>query len=218
MEPFKFWTRYYQAGEDLNTILLVQLVMVGLTDHSAKELLSTIQISDKSIIQIPTVMLKWKWLASFGWLLTLDKCFNFVINFSAWWSFSAWRFVSGWRFFSGWGFFSGWRICGCVILYRRKDLLWLSVKTYKIFLLIFVVISIYMLTLESRRFPVLCEVSLCIKTLPNRLRNRARSYYLLNCLLSKINAAFIDILWIWYGMTSVYGRVVSVGDWLGWTS
>ena len=30
--------------------------MVGLTDHSAKELLSTIQISDESIIQIPTVI------------------------------------------------------------------------------------------------------------------------------------------------------------------
>ena len=34
-----------------------------------------------------------------------------------------------------------------------------------------------MLTLESRRFPMLGEVSFCTRTLPNRFRNGARSYY-----------------------------------------
>ena len=34
-----------------------------------------------------------------------------------------------------------------------------------------------MLTLESRMFPVLGEVSCCIRTLPNRKRNGARGYY-----------------------------------------
>ena len=32
----------------------------------------------------------------------------------------------------------------------------------------------YMLTLDSRSFPVLCEVSFLTRTLPNRLRNRAK--------------------------------------------
>ena len=36
-----------------------------------------------------------------------------------------------------------------------------------------------MLTLESRRFPVLGEVSCFIRILPNRLRNRARNYYII---------------------------------------
>ena len=34
-----------------------------------------------------------------------------------------------------------------------------------------------MLTLVSQRFPVSGEVSFCIRTLPNRSRNGARSYY-----------------------------------------
>ena len=36
---------------------------------------------------------------------------------------------------------------------------------------------IFMLTLESRRFLVLGEVSFCIRTLPNCKRNQAKSYY-----------------------------------------
>ena len=28
----------------------------------------------------------------------------------------------------------------------------------------------------------------------------------------------LTFLWIWYGMISVFGRVVLVDDWLGWTS
>ena len=35
----------------------------------------------------------------------------------------------------------------------------------------------YMLTLESQRLPVLGEVFFCLRTLPNRKRNGARSYY-----------------------------------------
>ena len=35
----------------------------------------------------------------------------------------------------------------------------------------------YMLTLESRRFPVLDEVSFSTRTLPHCLRNGAKSYY-----------------------------------------
>ena len=37
----------------------------------------------------------------------------------------------------------------------------------------------FMLTLEFQRFPVLGEVSFFVRTLPNRLRNRARSYYII---------------------------------------
>ena len=37
--------------------------------------------------------------------------------------------------------------------------------------------NIFMLTLVSQMFPVLGEVSCCIRTLPNRYRNRARGYY-----------------------------------------
>ena len=44
----------------------------------------------------------------------------------------------------------------------------------------------FMLTLESWRFPVLGEVSCFVRTLPNCLRNRARSYYII-VLLSSVN-------------------------------
>ena len=37
--------------------------------------------------------------------------------------------------------------------------------------------NICMLSLESQRFPVLGEVSFCVRTLPNRQRNVPRSYY-----------------------------------------
>ena len=43
----------------------------------------------------------------------------------------------------------------------------------------------YMLTLESRRFLVLGEVSLCVRTLPNPLKKQSKEL-LLHCLLSKI--------------------------------
>ena len=45
----------------------------------------------------------------------------------------------------------------------------------------------YMLTLESRRFPVLGEVFLCIRTLPNRW---VRSYYYIELIRSTVT-----ILW-----------------------
>ena len=44
---------------------------------------------------------------------------------------------------------------------------------------------IYMLTLESRRFPGLGEASCFIRTLPNHIRNRARGYY--NIVKTNIN-------------------------------
>ena len=46
-------------------------------------------------------------------------------------------------------------------------------------------VYVCMLTLVSRRFQVLGEVSFCIRTLPNCKRQRAKSYYYM--VLSKIN-------------------------------